>query len=122
MRFDDKDLVYGLYGKHAGRAEDYKLRFGGQLLSDLDWPELAHVQDVTIEAMEKALTDRYLIHFTLAGIDLHDLPLSLAGSGRYSETITIFELRYLMKHWLRFQHHVHFYCDDKEVPAPWTTP
>ena len=69
--------------------------------------------------MEEALRNRHKIHFDLTNVeDIHGI---LNNTGRFANTITAQELRYLRQNWSRTEvkNAVKFYVNDVEVSPPW---
>ena len=58
-----------------------------------------------------------MVRFDLTSVE--ELPGVLAGYGRFANTITAVELRYIQMNWERFRSIVKFYDRGREVPAPW---
>ena len=48
-----------------------------------------------------------------------DIEGMLAGAGKYGDSITAVELRYIRANWARFEGQVHFYRCGQEVGKPW---
>lgn len=80
-------------------------------------------------ALEFALKHGHAIHFHLDGMDITN---ALGKAGAFSHNVTVRELRYIHRHWDRFQGNVTFYnglvyppnpvrADNQayQVPAPW---
>jgi len=118
LRFGSNDLVYG---PTAGvRLRQLPQRAGGKTLSDV----VSHLGDrpwiqASIDTMEEALRNGHKIHFDLTNVeDIHGI---LNNTGRFANTITAQELRYLRQNWSRAEvkNAVKFYVNDVEVSPPW---
>ena len=79
--------------------------------TDLSWLDFSKQQiDATAAAGNK-------IHFDLTNVS--DLNGVLNNSGKYADTITAGELRYIKDSWSRLGDSVKFYMNGIEVKAPW---
>jgi hypothetical protein len=92
-------------------------RAGGKLLSDMPRKEVIDTFEFSKRWMENTLKNGDKLHFDLTHMD--DLPGIVANTGRFANTITAQELRYLMVNWNRFQSIVIFYRNDVPVRPPW---
>ena len=67
--------------------------------------------------MEAARARGSKIRFDLSNME--DIAGVLKGTGKYGETVTGAELRYLRSHWAEFEGTVEFYRGGAKVAAPW---
>ena len=69
--------------------------------------------------MEKALRNGHKIHFDLTNVE--DIYGILNNTGRFANTVTAQELRYIRHNWSRTEvkNAVKFYVNDVEVSPPW---
>jgi len=58
-----------------------------------------------------------MVHFDLTNVD--DIAGVLSNTGKYANTTTAQELRFIMENWNRFSNNVKFYNNGMEVAAPW---
>ncbi|MBE9097210.1 hypothetical protein IQ252_25700 [Tychonema sp. LEGE 07203] len=118
LRFGSSDLVYG--PSAAGRLRQLQQRAGGKTLTDAvsDLGGKTWIQ-ASIDTMEEALRNGHKIHFDLTNVeDIHGI---LNNTGRFANTVTAQELRYLRQNWSRAEvkNSVKFYVNDVEVSPPW---
>ena len=90
---------------------------GGETLFDLPKPAEAGWQEFTVATLETALSQKRPVLFDLTHVS--DIADVLAGTGRYRDSITGLELRYLHAHWDRFRSVVQFYENDEMREPPW---
>ena len=69
--------------------------------------------------MEEALRNGRKVHSDLTNVE--DIHCILNNTGRFANTITAQELRYIRQNWSRaeFKNAVKFYVNDVEVSPPW---
>ena len=118
LKFGPNDLVYG---PTAGRKlQEFQARNGGgKTLNDLT-PHGPGTKDWIVRSimfMEKALENNNKIHFDLTNIE--DMDNVLNGKGKYGNSITAQELRFLRSNWSRYRNNVYFYINDEIVTPPW---
>jgi len=118
LRFGSNDLVYG--PSAAGRLRQLQQRAGGKTLTDAvsDLGGRTWIQ-ASIDTMEEALRNGHKIHFDLTNVeDIHGI---LNNTGRFANTVTAQELRYIRQNWSRAEvkNGVKFYVNDVEVSPPW---
>jgi len=90
---------------------------GAETLSDQVKPLDQSWVEFTFIVLNAATASRRLILFDLTYMEeLKDL---LQGIGRYANTITAIELRYIFDHWDVFGSVVQFYENGVEREAPW---
>jgi len=70
-----------------------------------------------LRILEEAAESGTMVRFDLTYVE--DLPGILAGHGRFADTITAVELRYIQANRERFRSIVRFYDRGREVPVPW---
>jgi hypothetical protein len=118
LRFGSNDLVYGPTAD--SRLRQLQQRAGGKTLTDVvrDLGDRPWIQ-ASIDTMEEALRNGHKIHFDLTNVeDIHGI---LNNTGRFANTVTAQELRYIRQNWSRaeFKNAVKFYVNDVEVSPPW---
>jgi hypothetical protein len=116
-RFGPNDLVYG--PSAAGRLRELAQSLGGRTLNDLPKPIELNWTEFSLRTLDEAAESGTMVRFDLTYIE--DLPGVLAGHGRFANTITGVELRYIRANWERFRSVVKFYLRGREVAAPWET-
>jgi hypothetical protein len=98
LRFGSNDLVYG--PSATGRLRQLQQRAGGKTLTDAvsDLGGRTWIQ-ASIDTMEEALRNGHKIHFDLTNVeDIHGI---LNNTGRFANTVTAQELRYIRQNWSR---------------------
>lgn len=107
-----------MYGPSAGgRLRGLQSEAGGKTLTDLPKPPEMTWEQFSVDAMERQVGRGGKLRFDLTHVD--DVRGVLDGSGRFADTITGTELRYIRDNWARFKDSVHFYRGGQEVPKPW---
>lgn len=114
LNFDSEDLVYG--PSAGGALRKLQQRAGGKLLTDIYTGNKPWIE-ASIEAIEQTVQKGKKIHFDLT--HLEDIEGVLKGTGRYANTITGKELRYIRNNWDRLQNMIKFYVNDIEVKPIW---
>jgi len=108
-----------LYGPSAGG----KL---AQLAKEKGWVTLndffngavhGDVRQFTLRVLDRAATSGREIYFDLTYLE--DAQGVLAGTGKYGNSITALELRYIKTNWSRFHNIVKFLKNGVEVAPPW---
>ena len=115
LRFGSSDLVYGPSAR--GRLRELTRSAGGRTLNDLPKPPELNWIEFSLRVLEEAAESGTMVRFDLTSVE--ELPGVLAGHGRFANTITAVELRYLRTNWERFRSIVKFYDRGREVLAPW---
>ena len=116
LKFGVDDLVYG--PSAGGALRKLQEQAGGRLLTDVSGPAAGQSWiQFSIKTIEQQLAAGGKIRFDLTNVQ--DLPGVLRGAGKYANTVTAQELRYIQSNWCRFQQNVRFYRNGVEVGAPW---
>jgi hypothetical protein len=114
---DEGPLVYGLYGS-GGRLREFANNVGGSLLTDEPAPNgVSNWVDFSKQTLDNAARSGRSVYFDLT--NMQDIKGVLAGTGKYADSITGNELRYIRDNWKTFQSIVTFYDDGNVVSAPW---
>lgn len=108
-------LVYGPSARGALRRLADQL--GAQTLNDFLKPVELTWADFSLHTLDMAAASGEAIIFDLTFLE--DLSDVLDGTGRFAQAITAIELRYLRRHWSRFEPIVRFYANDQERNPPW---
>ena len=107
-----------VYGPGAGRAlRTTAERVGGQTLTDLSKPMEMGWEDFSKQTLDAAAASGRPVIFDLT--HMQDIPGVLSGTGRFANTITGAELRYIQANWARFEGNVTFYNGGVPVGVPW---
>ena len=107
-----------VYGPSAGRAlATTAERVGGQTLTDLSKPMEMGWEGFSKQTLDAAAASGRPVIFDLTHVQ--DIPGILSGTGRFANTITGAELRYIQANWARFQGNVTFYNGGVPVGVPW---
>jgi hypothetical protein len=114
-----RPLVYGpsAGGKLAETAE----RLGGETLNDLMAKGLKST-DISVlqfskQTLDAAATSGRPVIFDLT--HMRDIPGVLSGTGKFANTITGQELRYIRANWPQFEGNVKFVKGDAPADPPW---
>ncbi len=105
---------------HAGALGKLRKRAGVKTLSDLGGPIDYGYDDwlsFSIYIMDRNVNRNLMIHFDLTY--MKDVEGILNNTGKYKDTITAGELRYIRDNWYRFSDNVKFYYYEMEVTPPW---
>ena len=68
--------------------------------------------------LHKAAVAKRRIFFNLN--NMQDIMGMLGSTGRWANSLTARELRYIRQHWAIFKDIITFWKDDIEVPPPWS--
>lgn len=119
LQFDKNDMVYGPSAN--GKLLELQRKSGGKLLSDIGNPyENGYGDDwlsFSTDTIENTINAGYKIRFDLTYMD--DIDGVLNGTGKYANSITAGELRYIQDNWSRLSGGVIFYFNGEEVLPPW---
>ncbi len=115
LKFADDDLVYGPHS--YGKLRELQEKAGGKMLDDIEKPTELEWLTFSKYEMEKAVNRGSTIHFDLTY--MKDVEGILNNTGKYKDTITAGELRYIRDNWHRFAENVKFYYYEMEVIPPW---
>ena len=119
LQFDKNDMVYGPSAN--GKLLELQRKSGGKLLSDIGNPyENGYGDDwlsFSTDTIENTINAGYKIRFDLTYMD--DIDGVLNGTGKYANSITAGELRYIQDNWSQLSGGVIFYFNGEEVLPPW---
>ena len=111
------DVVYG--ASNNGSLVQLANKLGSKLLSDFGGPYEYGGSwiDFSKSVLNEIAAQGGKILFDLTNVS--DLQNVLAGTGKYANTVTSQELRYIMANWNTFKDVVTFCINEKAVSAPW---
>ena len=115
LQFGSNDLVYG--PSAGGRLRALADRAGGVTLTNLNKPVELTWPQFSIRTLNEAAASGRKIRFDLTHME--DILGILNNTGKYADTTTAIELRYIRANWVKFNNLVHFYVNDIEVSPPW---
>jgi hypothetical protein len=120
LRFGENDLVYGPMA--GGKLRALQQEAGGKLLGDKGQGMLERIDYLDNNSWTRAQLDAAAetgrkVRFDIT--NLTDTENVLENQGKFADTVTGFELRYIRDNWEKFNGLVHFYKDGAEVAAPW---
>ena len=114
-----RPLVYGP-GAERALAKTAE-RLGGETLNDLMAQGLKSTESSVLQfskqTLDAAAASGRPVIFDLT--HMQDIPGVLSGTGRFANTITGAELRYIQANWARFEGNVTFYNGGVPVGVPW---
>jgi hypothetical protein len=114
--FGAEDLVYGPSAGGALRALQKSAR--GKLLTDLGGPGAGQSwTEFSTQTLAQHIAKGGKVRFDLT--NMQDLSGVLRGVGRFSNTVSAAELRFIRSNWGTFEGNVFFYREGIEVAAPW---
>ncbi len=104
----------------AGALGKLRKRAGGKILSDLGGSSDYGFDDwfpFSIYIMDRNVNRNLMIHFDLTYME--DVEGILNNTGKYKDTLTAGELRYIWDNWHQFAESVKFYYCEMEVIPSW---
>jgi len=110
-----RPLVYG--PSAGGRLRGLANRLGGNTLTDESKPPGVSWAQFSTQTLDQAAASGRTVYFDLTYAD--DIQGMLAGTGRYGNTITAYELRYIRDNWDLFESNVIFLENGGLVGMPW---
>lgn len=111
---NDCPLVFG--PSAGGKLREFANKVGGELLTDLPKPTELDWIDFSKQTLDQAAKTKRSVYFDLTHME--DVRGVLKGTGRYANTITGHELRYIANSWSVFEPVVTFFYKSRPIRLP----